>query len=84
MGRLVLTYAQWAKMASHCLGNPIDPGRSGRDTRLFSEAILRSVRTGSPWRDLPDMFGHRNTLFNRDRDRVKASVFSRLFDAAPQ
>ena len=84
MGRLVLTDAHWAKTASHCLGNLNDPGCKGRDNRLFAEAILRIVRTGSLWRELPDMFGHRNTLFNRHRDRVKADVFSRLFDAVPQ
>jgi len=40
MERLVLTDAQWAKMAPHCLGKPSDPGRSGEDNRLFVEAVL--------------------------------------------
>ena len=82
MDRLVLTDAQWAKMAPHCLGKPSDPGRSGGDNRLFIEAILWIVRTGSPSRELPDMFGNWNTVFKRYLDWVKADVFKRLFGAA--
>jgi transposase len=56
MDRFVLTDAQWAKMAPHCLGKPGDPGRTGRNNRLFVEAVLWIARTGSPWRDLPPAF----------------------------
>ncbi len=81
MERLVLTDAQWAKMAPHCLGKPSDPGRSGRDSRLFVEAVLRTARTGSSWRDLAAGFGRWNTVFKRFRDWGKADVFQRLFEA---
>jgi len=81
MDRFVVTDAQWAKMEPHCLGKPTDPGRSGRDNRLFVEAVLWIVRTGSPWRDLPAAFGKWNTVFKRYRDWVKAYVFVRLFGA---
>ena len=84
MDRLILTDAQLAKMAPHCLGKSTDPGRSGGDNRLFIEAILWIVRTGSPWRDLPDVFGNWNTVFKRYRDWVKADVFKRIFDAASE
>ncbi|MGY3292382.1 transposase [Bradyrhizobium sp. LM3.6] len=81
MDRFVLTDAQWAKMEPHCLGKPGDPGRSGKDNRLFVEAVLWIARTGSPWRDLPAMFGHWNSTFTRFRDWVKADVWKRLFEA---
>ena len=81
MDRFVLTDAQWAKMESHCLGKPTDPGRTGSDNRRFVEAVLWIVRTGSPWRDLPPCFGKWNTVVRRYRDRVKADVFRRLFEA---
>src|ERR1700694_3479679 len=80
MERFVLTDAQWAKMEPHCLGKPTDPGRSGSDNRRFVEAVLWIVRTGSPWRDLPPLFGNWNTVFKRYRDWVKADVFTRLFE----
>jgi len=81
MDRLCLTDVQWAKMEPHCLGKVTDPGRSGRDNRLFVEGILWIARTGSPWRDLPPWFGKWNSVFVRFRDWVKANVFKRLFDA---
>src|SRR5438034_1768482 len=81
MERFVLTDAQWAKMEPHCLGKPTDPGRSGSDNRRFVEAVLWIVRTGTPWRDLPPMFGNWNTVFKRYRDWVKADVFAKLFEA---
>jgi len=75
MERFVLTDAQWAKMEPHCLGKPMDPGRSGSDNRRFVEAVLWIARTGSPWRDLPSFFGNWNSVFKRYRDWVKAGVF---------
>ena len=84
MDRYVLTDAQWAKMEPHCRGKKSDPGRSGEDNRRFVEAVLWIARTGSPWRDLPPLFGPWNTVFKRYRDWVKADVFKRLFDAASE
>jgi transposase len=81
MDRFVLTDAQWAKIEPVCLGKPGDPGRSGKDNRLFVEAVLWIARTGSPWRDLPASFGRWNSVFTRFRDWVKGDVWKRLFDA---
>jgi len=81
MERFVLNDAQWARMESHCLGKPGDPGRSGGDNRLFLEAVLWIARTGSPWRDLPAHFGKWNTVFKRFSDWSKAGVFKRIFEA---
>ena len=79
MDRFVLTDAQWAQMEPHCLGKATDPGRSGRNNRLFMEAVLWIVRTGCPWRDLPAGFGKWNTVFKRFRRWVKADAFQKIF-----
>ena len=81
MDRRILTNAQWSKMEPHCLGKPTDPGRSGKNNRLFLEAVLWIARTGSPWRDLPEHFGKWNTVFKRYSDWVKADVFTHIFNA---
>ena len=81
MKRRVLSDKQWALMAPHCLGKPGDAGPRGTDNRLFVEAVLWIVRTGSPWRDLPEEFGKWNTVFKRFHDWVKADIWQKLFDA---
>lgn len=48
-----------------------DPGRSGKNSRLFVEAVLLIARTGSLWRDLPAAFGHWNSAYTRFRHCVK-------------
>ena len=68
-------------MEPRCLGKPSDPGRSGRDNRLFVEAVLWIARTGSPWRDLPPSFGNWNSVYVRFRDWRDAGVFKRIFEA---
>lgn len=77
--RLMLTDSQWNRIAWMLPGKDGDPGRSGRDNRLFLEAVLWLVRTGSPWRDLPGEFGHWNTAFRRFRRWAQKGVFESIF-----
>jgi transposase len=81
MIRTVLKDEQWEKMAPHCLGKTTDAGRSGKDNRLFLEAVLWKARTNSPWRDLPDAFGDWNAIFKRFDYWSKRGVFERIFEA---
>ena len=39
------------------------------------------MRTGSPWRDLPVVFGKWNTAFRRFRDWREADIFKQISDA---
>ena len=81
MNRLVLTDDHWERVAPLLPGKAGDPGRSGADNRLFLEAVLWMVRTGAPWRDLPEAFGFWNSVFRRFRRWAQAGVFERLFQA---
>src|SRR3712207_8055050 len=78
--RFVVSDAVWAKVAALLPGKATDPGATGKDNRLFLEAVLWRVRTGSPWRDLPSGFGNWNSVFQRFRRWVRAGVFERLFE----
>ena len=84
MDRMVLRDDQWARMAPLLPGKVGDPGRSAADNRLFLEAVLWIVRVGAPWRDLPEYFGHWNSVFQRFRRWVRSSVFDQIFEALSQ
>ena len=79
--RLILKDHQWERMEPHLPGKRSDPGRTGADNRLFVEAVLWLARTGSPWRDLPDVFGNWNSVFVRFSRWSKDGVWDRLFAA---
>ena len=57
MDRKMLRDEQWARIEQLLPGKTSDPGCTAKDNRLFVEAILWILRTGSPWRDLPREFG---------------------------
>ena len=78
--RFVVTDEVWEKVAPHLPGKASDCGVTATDNRLFLEAILWRVRTGSPWRDLPKAFGEWNSVFQRFRRWAKKGVFERLFE----
>jgi Putative transposase of IS4/5 family (DUF4096) len=65
MDRSVLSDAAWERMAPLIIGRPDQKGSTGRDNRMFVEGVLWIVRTGSPWRDLPEVFGDWNSVFRR-------------------
>lgn len=83
MNRLTLNDNQWTKIAPCCAGKDTDRGRTAVDNRLFIEAVLWVIRTGSPWRDPPPEFGKCNSVFQRYRRWVKNNCFSNIFGAAP-
>jgi putative transposase len=79
--RLVLTDRQWSLIEPHLPGKLSDPGATAKDNRLFVEAVLWIVRTSSPWRDLPPVFGKWNSIFTRFSRWSRDGVWWRLFKA---
>jgi transposase len=57
-----LTDKQWNRIAD-VFGEPKRTGRPPRDRRQVVDGILWILRTGSPWRDLPDAFGPWQTVW---------------------
>ena len=68
-------------MSAHIIGDERTRASSGRDNRMFVEAVLWVVRTGSPWRDLPDAFGSWNSAFRRFSRWSSKGIWHRLFAA---
>src|ERR1700684_678085 len=68
-------------MAGLIIGRPDQKGSTGRDNRMFVEGVLGIVRTGSPWRDLPAVFGEWNSVFRRFSRWSRKGVWWRIFEA---
>lgn len=63
--RLILRDEQRERIAPNIIGDGHARGSSGGDTRMFIEAVLWIVRTGSSSRDLPDVPREWNSVFHR-------------------
>ncbi len=48
---------------------------------MFVEGVLWIVRTGAPWRDLPEVFGRWNSAFRRFSRWAAKGVWDRIFTA---
>jgi len=76
-----LTDEQWELIAD-LFGPPKRMGRPPRDRRKIMDGILWILRTGSPWRDLPETLGPWHTawdLFNRwNQDGTLEKILERL------
>ncbi len=82
LDRLILSDLQWERISRHIIGDARTRGSSGRDNRMFVEGVLWIVRTGAPWRDLPEVFGSWNSAFRRFSRWSAKGVWHRLFAAA--
>lgn len=51
------------------------------DDRRVINGILWRFRTGAPWRDVPERYGPRTTLYNRFVRWREAGVWDRILDA---
>lgn len=68
----------WRAVAPVLPGKASDPGRSGRDNRLFLEAVFWILRTGSAWRSLPPQFGKWYTAYTRYHRWDRKGVWPRV------
>jgi transposase len=70
--RFDLSDDEWALL------EPLMPNRSARaDDRKIMNAIFYVLRTGMPWRDLPERYGPYAHRFNR---RARRGIWKRIFD----
>jgi transposase len=77
--RYELSDAQWARICEVLPGKAGDPGRSGRDNRLFVDAVLWVLRSGARWTDLPERYGKYKSVHKRFTRWAKAGVWERVF-----
>jgi transposase len=79
VGRYELSDAQWQRIEALLPGKVTDPGRSGRDNRLFVNGVLWVLRSGAHWHDLPERYGKWKSVHTRFSRWAKKGVWERVF-----
>ena len=80
MNRFELTDEQWDKIKGLL---PPETGRKGhpsKDNRLILNGILWILRTGAPWRDLPERYGPWGTVYTRFSRWTKQGIWANVFE----
>jgi transposase len=78
MARDILTNEQWERLRAILPPQKPKTGHPAKDHRLVVNGILWILRTGAPWRDLPDEYGPWQTCSTRFYRWVKAGVWDRV------
>lgn len=81
MPRKMLRDDQWERIEQLLPGKVSDRGVTARDNRLFVEAVLWVLRTGSPWRDLPVELGNWHNTYTRFSRWGETGVWGRVTEA---
>ncbi len=83
MGRFDLSDEEWALIAPVLPGGDGTPrvGRPTQEDRRVLDGIFYILRTGAPWRDLPERYGPYTSVYNRFNRWAKAGVWGRVFAA---
>ena len=68
----------WSKLEKILLQEAI---YNKRNLRMTVEVMLYRMRVGCPWRDLPDVFGCRHSIYKRFNAWSSSNKWSRIFKA---
>ena len=79
MRRYELTDEEWA-IIEPLIPPPADTGRPQRDSRQMWNTIFWVMRSGAPWRDLPERFGPWETAYCHFNTWRQQGVFERAIE----
>lgn len=74
-----LTDEQWNKIEPLLPPQQPETGRPRKNHRRIINGILWILRTGAPWRDLPERYGPWQTVYGRFNRWRKKGVWKKLF-----
>ena len=77
--RYELSDAQWERIKDLLPGKAGDPGRTGKDNRLFVNGVLWVLRSGAHWHDLPERYGKWKSVHTRFARWARNGVWERVF-----
>jgi transposase len=79
-----LTNTPWERLQPLLPPQKPRTGRPASDHRRILNGILWILRTGAPWRDLPERYGPWSTVASRFYRWGKAGLWQCLVEAVPQ
>jgi transposase len=74
-----LTNEQWEQIELLLPKAKTKRGRPAQDHRQILNGILWVLRTGAPWRDLPERYGKWTTIYSRFQRWRKSGIWDRMF-----
>ena len=82
MGRYDLSDEEWRLVAP--LLPKLGKGKPRVDDRRVVNGIFYVLRTGAPWRDLPERYGPYTTIYNRFNRWAKRGIWLKVFKELAQ
>ena len=76
-----LTDTQWERLQPLRPAQRPATGRPAKDHRTVVNGMLWRLKTGAPWRDLPERYGPWQTVYSRFRRWQAAGVWGRVLAA---
>jgi transposase len=79
-----ITDEQWKRISMYVPRPKSGPGKQGRpasDPREILNGILWILRTGAPWKDLPERYPPRSTCHRRFQQWTASGIFEKILIA---
>lgn len=74
-----LSNEQWERIQALLPRQKRKRGRPAQDHRQLLNGILWVLRTGAPWRDMPERYGKWTTIYSRFQRWRKSGVWDKMF-----
>jgi len=79
MRRHEISDEQYARIEPFLSGREGMPGVTGKDNRQFINGVIWIFKTGAPWRDLPERYGHWKNVHRRFSRWCQKGIFNKIF-----
>lgn len=80
MARTIIRDEDWLRIEPLLPNNDNKAGRPPKNPRVMLEGICWILRTGAPWRDLPEEFGPWQSAYYRLSDWSKKGVWEQIWE----
>ena len=75
-----LSDQEWSEIADFFPPRPRQPGGQWRDDRTLLNGVFWRLRTGAPWRDVPERYGPWQTVYDRFSKMRRTGLLDRVVE----